>query len=134
VIPYAIDRKSNWSAESVAEMYRGQTSKLFASNEAIALLRQLKNDDLDFWFKPGAAGMESLPKSAYPEVKEAALQLMFQAIGAALAGPRRDEHAWVGAPVMKLADHIFRELVNLHNRRAHARRQKEGSVELTEGE
>lgn len=97
-------------------------AELVASPRACDLLARLKRDDLNFWFKPGTALMKKLPKGAYDEVKEMGQLLLHFAASAALAGPDKESERWNGEPVMNLVDWIFRDLINLHNRRAESRR------------
>jgi hypothetical protein len=99
--------------------------ELYRSPEAVELMRRLENDRLAFWPREAARLMESVPKCAYPEVKEQAPALMHLAAKMALAGPVEDSGRWTGRPVMMLADAIFRNLVNLHNRRVGSRLSKE---------
>lgn len=95
--------------------------ELYGSPEAAELIRLLENDRLAFWPRAATGHMERVPRGAYPEVKEQAHVLMHLAAKMALAGPVEDSARWTGQPVMRLADAIFRNLVNLHNRRVRSR-------------
>ncbi len=110
-----------------AEPLDAAVDELYASAESKDLLHRLKTDSLAFWPRVAAANMQQLPKGAYPEVKAMAPMLMALALKLALAGPVEDSERWIGQPVMKLADAVFRNLINLHNRRVHSRRAHEGT-------
>lgn len=100
-------------------------SELCQSQQALDLQRRLQHDSLDFWARNAVSGMQKLPKGAYPEVKDMASMLMFLAAKLALAGPVKNSDQWTHRPVMEMVDVVFRNLVNLHNRRAHSRLTRE---------
>ncbi len=79
------------------------------------LLRETKAGTIRFWppmvrFKNGAIPL------LFDEVRDDAESLMSLAIRQALAGPHKNSEKWIGQPVTKKVDQIFRGHLNARNR------------------
>ena len=110
-------------------------TELRQCDRARKLLEFVEDGRLEFWFRNATAKMDTLP-ALYENVADSREEIMLLAIRVALAGPTTQKvkvkelgdddvypthGSWKGRPVMDLVDHLFRNAMNLENRREDAR-------------
>ena len=93
--------------------------ELQESQEAQRLLEATEQHKLAFWFK--RARLKTRPR-LYDEVAAEGISLMYLSIRQALAGPHVARAQWVGQPVMKKVDQLYREHLNNLNRQMSRKR------------
>jgi hypothetical protein len=101
----------------ICDDFEHRIRELADSKESTQLLRLTANRTIRIW--PGNVDQ---PLNLYDEVAEHGPALLLLSLRQALAGPRTEALKWKGEPVMKLADHIYRDHLNSYQHRV--RRQK----------
>lgn len=95
--------------------FEALTRDLADSDRSREVLEKVTHDKLKFWFRTASKKMTKIPKLSQ-EIKDQGKHLWELSIKLALAGPVSESESWFGRPVLDLAEMIFSNILNNHNR------------------